>query len=167
ISRKAMVLAIGDKEEISTTQKNDDRLNFKEDFMQHLALLLLDTHDPVEVIDDWTQIERFGMASVKEDNKPRQYHFYRVGDHTNHDRRELISGPTLHSRLVLDEVKKRLSGENWIADNIIETPFRAKEAKEYYNLDMYMQHQVSEALDAPGTQLFKYVLHLHREYVRN
>lgn len=55
----------------------------------------------------------------------------------------------------MNEVKKLLSGENWVGDNVIEAPLRDKSSKEYYNSDQYIQHVVSQALDAASGRLFR------------
>ncbi|XP_034106411.1 uncharacterized protein LOC117569391 [Drosophila albomicans] len=165
---KIKVLAIGDPDEDlpkePETSKYLYQQNLQADFRKHLGYLLLGTRSPIEVVEDWNTVRRFEAKSVKEDKKPRQYSFYftKPGKWVPGT---MISGPVLHGAAVLEEVKKRLSEENWISENVIQTPLKTKESKEYYNSDMFIQKVVSDAIDTDGTRLFKYVLNLHRAYM--
>ncbi|KAH8299335.1 hypothetical protein KR044_000416, partial [Drosophila immigrans] len=160
---KIKVLAIGDPEEdgqfvaVKSKYAHQRELEFR----RHLSYLLLGTRDPPEVVEDWNTVRRFEAKSVKEDDKPRRYsfHFAKAGESLSGTN---ISGPIYDGWAVLEEVKKRLSEENWISDNVIETPLKTKQSKECYNSDVFIQSIVSDAIDTDRKRMFQYVLNLHR-----
>ncbi|XP_060658207.1 uncharacterized protein LOC132792757 [Drosophila nasuta] len=169
VTSKTKVLAIGDSEESSTDNKRIskyDRYNFREDFKSHLGYLLVGTRNPIDVIDDWDIVWRFGASVQDKGNHVRRYRFHCVKGNSWLPG-TLINGPALCGREVMDVVRKQLKEENWVSDNAIETPFKTPHSKEYYNCDQYIQHVVSVALNSQISKLFLYLLHLHREYVKN
>lgn len=161
------VLSIGDQDENSTPTKKAakyEQYNFQEDFKKHLAKLLVETSIPIPIVENWDTVEAFFAASVKEGNQPRRYYFY-CGHGRTFPRSVIISGPTYRAVVVMHELKKLLSGENWVEDNCIEAPLRAKESKEYYNCDSYIQHMVSRALDAASKRLFGYIFYMQQQHI--
>ncbi|KAH8299321.1 hypothetical protein KR044_000388 [Drosophila immigrans] len=169
VMSKSKVLAIGDPGESSTENKRTpmyDRHNFQADFRTHLSYLLVGSRSPIDVVEDWNTVWQFSASVVKKGNHVRRYRFHYVKG-SSWLPGILISGPAISGREALDEVKKRLSEENWISENEIETPLKTKLGKEYYNCDQYIQRVVSAALDAQHGKLFLYLLHLHREYVKD
>lgn len=64
----------------------------------------------------------------------------------------------------MDELKKLLSEENWIGDNVIETPLSGKVSREYYNCDSYIQHIVSQALGAVTNRLLAYISYMQKKH---
>lgn len=66
----------------------------------------------------------------------------------------------------MKKLKELLSEENWIADNVIQTPLRAKIRSSYFNNDWYIQRMVSEALDFEQSRLFWYIRYLQEEHLK-
>lgn len=161
-------MSIGDPDESITAPKNSTKkewYNFPEDFRKHLGLLLVGTKIPKQIVENWDTVESFGAASIKKDNQPRRYYFY-CGYGRSFPNSVIISGPTFRSIEVMRELKKLLSEENWVGDNVIETPLRGKLDKNYYDSDRYIQHIVSEALDAAWKRLFTYIYYLQNEHLK-
>ncbi|XP_064551912.1 uncharacterized protein LOC135437779 [Drosophila montana] len=168
ITCKAKVLAIGD-EECFTKKPPSFKYNvnnFQEDFRKHFCLLLTGSRKTVDVVGDWDAVEKFGAASIKEDNQPRRYHFFRQKGNS-YPRGTMIFGPTFNAMEVMALVRKRLKEEKWISNNVIETPLKTKiGGKKYYGSDHYIKEVVSEALDVETRRTFKfvqYLQYLHRE----
>lgn len=131
-----------------------------------MSLLLLGSRIPIEIIDDWNTVELFGMACVKKDNKPTQYHFL-CGSYARHfPISTQMTGPTLNARGVLKKLKELLSEENWIADNVIQSPLRAKLPNTLHYSDWYIQKMVSEALDYETNRIFWYIQYLQEEHLK-
>lgn len=140
--------------------------NFEEDFQKHMSWLLVGSRIPIEPVVDWNKVELFGMASVKEGKKPRQYHFF-CGSYGSHfPIATQMTGPTCNARGVMKKLKELLSEENWVADNVIQTPLRAKIRSSYFNNDWYIQRMVSEALDFEQNRLFWYIRYLQEEHLK-
>ncbi|KAH8410931.1 hypothetical protein KR222_011726, partial [Zaprionus bogoriensis] len=168
VTSSVKVLCIGDQDESSRPKNNTAKHaqhNFEEDFKAHLRLLIVGTPSPVGIVEDWNKVQMFGAASIKEGNQPRRYQFYGATGY-NFPVPTIISGPTFNARPVMNEVKRLLRDENWVADNVIEAPIRAKECKEYYNSDSYIQHIVFLALGSETTRLYWYIRNLHKEHVK-
>lgn len=128
--------------------------------------LLVESRIPIEPVVDWNTVELFGMACVKEGKTPRQYHFF-CGSYAHHfPIATQITGPTRNARGVMRKLKELLSEENWIADNVIQTPLRAKFPNCYYNSDWYIQKMVSEALDFERNRLFWYLRYLQEQHLK-
>ncbi|XP_064551915.1 uncharacterized protein LOC135437781 [Drosophila montana] len=172
ITSKTKVLAIGDEDEEYPKNKQlpaKYNMNFlREDFRKHLCLLLTGNRTPIDVVEDWNAVGRFGAASIKEDNQPRRYHFS-CGRGNSFSTGEIISGPVLNAAEALNLVKNRLKTENWISSNVIETPLKTKVSRPdnpFYGSDQYIQGIVSDALDAEKVKLIKFLRYLHRESIR-
>lgn len=130
-----------------------------------MAFLVAGTKIPMEIVENWDTVESFGAASIKKGNEPRRYYFY-CGHGRSFPNSVIISGPTFRSIEVMRELKRLLSEENWVGDNVIETPLKAKFDKKYYTSDRYIQHIVSQALDAASKRLFNYIYYLQREHLK-
>lgn len=104
-------------------------------------------------------MDRFGAASIKENNKPRQYHFYAQKGSSGWKSHTIISIPTFNAK------RNRLREENWISESVIETPLRTNvDSSIYYGSDQYIQTIVSEALHAESKRLLNFVKYLHRNH---
>lgn len=167
VTSTVKILSIGDQDESSTPKKTIakyERHNFEDDFKKRLAVLLLKTSIPIPIVENWSTVESFGAASIKEGNKPRRYYFL-IGHGHSYSKPTIISGPTFNARKVMYELKKILKGENWVGDNVIEVPLRDKSSKEFYNSDQYIQHVVSQALDAASGRLVQYIYYLQQKHL--
>lgn len=126
-------------------------------------MLLVETSIPIPIVENWDTVEVFSAASVQEGDRPRRYYFYCSRGRPLY-RSVIISGPTYRAKLVMDELKKLLSEENWIGDNVIETPLSGKVSREYYNCDSYIQHIVSQALGAVTNRLLAYISYMQKKH---
>lgn len=118
----------------------------------------------MDVVEDWSKVDRFAAASIKEGNQPRRYHFYIVHGN-NYKPGEIISGPVFDGKAIMKTVKNRLKEENWISENVIETPLKTKiDGKDYCSFDQYIQQVVSEALETESPKIFRFLQYLHRNY---
>ncbi|KAH8354922.1 hypothetical protein KR093_001352, partial [Drosophila rubida] len=163
------VLAIGDSEESSAEDKRKSKYkqhNFQDDFRTHLAYILVGTRSPIDVVEDWNAVWRFSASVHNKDKHVRRYRFHYVKGNDSPPG-TIISGPVISGQEAMDHVRKQLSEENWVSENEIETPLKTYISKKYYNCDQYIQHIVSNALGSQSSRLFKYLLHLHRECVRD
>ncbi|KAM8713430.1 hypothetical protein ACLKA7_013703 [Drosophila subpalustris] len=152
ITSKIKVLAIGDQVEEPEEYTTDKQCSSKHlrHFISHLGYVLLGSRSHVEFVNDWNKVGRFTASIIKKENQPRIYAFnYTIGNSWTPE--TIISGPTINGRAVMDDVKQMLSEENWISENEICTPLKAKLGNHYYNRDGYIQHIVSKALDAEET----------------
>ncbi|XP_034478022.1 uncharacterized protein LOC117784403 [Drosophila innubila] len=172
ITSKIKVLDIGDEEEdieeypIEKTGASKFYRDFQADFRKHLSYLLFGTHSPIEFVDDWNLVGRFGASVHKKDNQTRSYSFHYTTDNTTPPG-TIIIGPAINKRAAMDLVRKRLSDENWISENEISTPLKAKLDNRYYYRDQYIRQVVSDAIETENSRLLNYLLHLHREYMKD
>lgn len=107
-------------------------------------------------------MDRFGVSSIKKDNQPRRYYFYIV--HGNiYKPGDIFSGPAFDGKAIMNTVKNRLKEENWISQNVIETPLKTKfDRSLYYSSDQFIQQVVSDALNSEEPRIFKFLQYLHR-----
>lgn len=77
-----------------------------------------------------------------------------------------MTGPTLNARGVLKKLKELLCEENWIADNVIQSPLRAKLPNTLHYSDWYIQKLVSEALDYESNRILWYIRYLQEEHLK-
>ncbi|TDG42655.1 hypothetical protein AWZ03_010922 [Drosophila navojoa] len=152
ITSATKVLSIGD-DESPEREKNRNTDILQENLRKHLCQLLTGSRTPIDVDVDWDKVDRFGVASIKEDNQPRRYHFY-VLHGNNYKPGEISSGPVFDGNAMMEIVRKRLKEENWISKNVIETPLKAKLGSEPYASDQYIQQIVSEALYGESPRIF-------------
>lgn len=164
---KSKVLSIGDDDCLSTNkpEENYNYDSFRDDFRKHLCVILTGIKTPIDVTIDWNLVDRFGAASIKEGNQPRQYHFYGQRGNSGWRSHMIISGPTFNAKEVFKNVRNRLKEENWISENVIETPLRTKVGGgAHFGSDQYIQKIVSDALNAESKRLLKFIQYLHRSY---
>lgn len=158
------VLSIGDDEstasEKSVENRNVDIL--QESFRKHLCQLLTGSRIPIEVVEDWNRVDRFGVTSIKKDKQPRRYHFYLL--HGNiYKPGDIFSEPVFDGKAIREVVRNRLIGENCISENVIETPLRTKfDRSLYHSSDQFIQQVVSDALNTKAPKLFRFLQFLHR-----
>ncbi|KAH8354920.1 hypothetical protein KR093_001348 [Drosophila rubida] len=162
------VLAIGDPEDVTDKpepSKYAYQRDFAANFKKHLGFLLVGTRSPIEVNEELKTMGRFQARNVKEDNKRRRYlfHFARDGEGRSGT---IISGAVMNGGAVMEDVRNRLSEENWVSENVFETPFKTERGKEYNDNDSFIQSVVLDAIDADEKRVFKYVLNLHRAYMK-
>ncbi|XP_032590513.1 uncharacterized protein LOC116805012 [Drosophila grimshawi] len=170
ITNAVNVLAIGDEEE--TSESNNlapisKQKRFQMRYEKHLSILLNGGRPLSSDCKKWNSYEYFSVASIKEENQPRRYHF-RCSRKRDFRSGEIFNGPTFKAQHVMDEVRKVLKDENWISEYVIETPLKGKtEADACYNCDQYIQNVASYAMGAAYQRIFLFVLHLHKEYMKN
>ncbi|XP_030243558.1 uncharacterized protein LOC115563945 [Drosophila navojoa] len=169
IKSTSNVLSIGDDNEFLSIKKpknNNSNPNcIRNDFRKHFCAILTGIKTPIEPKIDWNLVDRFGATSIKENNKPRQYHFYGQKGCSGWKSHTIISGPTFNAKEVFKYVKNRLKDENWISESVIETPLRTKVGTSlHYGSDQYIQKIVSEALHAEAKRLLNFIQYLHRNH---
>ncbi|XP_017835353.1 uncharacterized protein LOC108594725 [Drosophila busckii] len=162
LANKLQVLSIGDREKRLPSRKlaEANKQSIHDDFLPHLAKLILGTRHPPEIIENWVLYDCIKVGST---GNPKRYGFYYNRPAPN----PLLSGCPFHRQSLMDRVKERFSAEKWVSDFEIETPLKTKPAGLHYRSDIYIQNAVSDCFDQEEEQIFKYVYYQHEEYMKS